>query len=265
MIRRLLVPCVVIGLFISAAQAREPVRVGVAPPAALLSASPYVSPQAFQYATTETLRAGVYDGDLTIDNLTHKGNFGLGAFNRYNGEMIILDGVAYKAKADGSVVIANATERTPFAMVMDYRMTDVAASSMLRRGMELKDVEAFLDRIVADDHRLYAIRLHATFSALSAGVIDAQDKPYRPLDEVTKTQSTFNFRDIEGTLVAYRSRSFTRDFSESAYHWRFLSDDRKHGGRVLSMTVDSGELNAVAISNLQLQIPAPQVADWAAK
>jgi hypothetical protein len=45
------------------------------------------------------------------------GDFGLGTFDRLDGEMVVLDGVVYQVAADGSVHVANDSARTPFAGV----------------------------------------------------------------------------------------------------------------------------------------------------
>ena len=40
--------------------------------------------------------AGVYDGDLTYQELARHGDFGLGTFDALDGEMIALDGAFYQ-------------------------------------------------------------------------------------------------------------------------------------------------------------------------
>ena len=42
--------------------------------------------------------AGVYDGDLTYQELARHGDFGLGTFEALDGEMIALEGVFYQIK-----------------------------------------------------------------------------------------------------------------------------------------------------------------------
>jgi alpha-acetolactate decarboxylase len=48
--------------------------------------------------------AGVYDGFLPVGTLRARGDFGLGADDRNNGELVMLDGRCYSARSDGSVV-----------------------------------------------------------------------------------------------------------------------------------------------------------------
>ena len=57
----------------------------------------------FQTSTLQALMAGVYDGNLTFQELARHGDFGLGTLDALDGEMIALDGVFYQARADGRV------------------------------------------------------------------------------------------------------------------------------------------------------------------
>ena len=82
----------------------------------------------YTYSTIDALLAGTYDGDLTIRELSAKGDFGIGTYNRLDGEMLAIDGVFYHAKADGSVVIAGPLEKTPLAYVTHFHPTQTIKS-----------------------------------------------------------------------------------------------------------------------------------------
>src|SRR6187401_2210618 len=63
---------------------------------------------------------GVYDGDLTVRELLEHGDFGLGTFNALDGEMLILDGVCYRMRVDGTVTPAAGADLSPFAVVTEF-------------------------------------------------------------------------------------------------------------------------------------------------
>jgi acetolactate decarboxylase len=46
----------------------------------------------YQDSTIDALMQGVYDGDVTVGELTKHGDFGIGTFDKLDGEMIVLDG-----------------------------------------------------------------------------------------------------------------------------------------------------------------------------
>src|SRR5258708_21827577 len=74
----------------------------------------------YQSSTMGALLDGVYDGDVTIAEILHHGDFGLGTFNHLDGEMVILDGICYHLRADGSATVADDADRTPFAAVTRF-------------------------------------------------------------------------------------------------------------------------------------------------
>ena len=65
--------------------------------------------EVYQISTMGALLDGVYDGDVTIRELLRHGDFGLGTFNGLDGEMLVLDGVCYQLRSDGSAQVAEPT------------------------------------------------------------------------------------------------------------------------------------------------------------
>jgi acetolactate decarboxylase len=71
----------------------------------------------FQMSTARSLVAGVFDGAVTVADIERHGDFGLGTFAGLDGEMVVLDGIAYQVRGDGSVEIPSAAAEAPFAIV----------------------------------------------------------------------------------------------------------------------------------------------------
>ena len=46
----------------------------------------------YQESTVDALLSGVYDGELPLEQLRKHGHFGIGTFDRLDGEMVLLDG-----------------------------------------------------------------------------------------------------------------------------------------------------------------------------
>ncbi len=74
----------------------------------------------YQVSTLDALMQGVYDGELSLGQLTSHGNFGIGTFDGLDGEMVVLDGQVYQVPADGKVIKKDSATLTPFAMVTDF-------------------------------------------------------------------------------------------------------------------------------------------------
>ncbi len=48
--------------------------------------------------------AGLYEGTMTIGELLKHGDLGIGTLDSVDGELIVLDGKAYQAKGDKTIV-----------------------------------------------------------------------------------------------------------------------------------------------------------------
>ncbi|MFZ6657478.1 acetolactate decarboxylase [Undibacterium sp. TJN19] len=208
--------------------------------------------KAFQYATIDALLAGAYEGELTVDELKLKGDFGIGTFNRVDGEMIVLDGEVFQFKADGTVVKASGKQLTPFAVVTRFN-TDYRYE--INKETSLKELEEMLDQRLENKNLFYAIRVEAEFTQLTTRAISPQDKPYKPLAEVTKTQTLFNFSNTRGVLVAFRSPGFSKGFNVPGYHWHYLANDHKAGGHVLALSLSQGVIKIGAVSDIEIKLP----------
>ena len=79
--------------------------------------------EVYQTSTMGALLDGVYHEDVTIQELLRHGNFGLGTFNRLDGEMLVLDGLCYQLRDDGSATIAGLGQLTLFAAVTGFTQT----------------------------------------------------------------------------------------------------------------------------------------------
>jgi len=57
----------------------------------------------------------IFDGNLTAKELKTKGDIGLGSYDRLDGELIMLDGVLYRATEDGKVTEAKDADKIVYA------------------------------------------------------------------------------------------------------------------------------------------------------
>lgn len=195
-----------------------------------------------QWSTIDALLAGAYDGQVPCAEMLEHGDFGLGTFDRLDGEMIVLDGTVYQVRADGRVLTPPpAATTTPFAAVCSFRSE---ASVVLGPGFDLPAVEAAVNAAVPNENVFCAVRVRGHFARVKARSVPPQTKPYLPLAEAAKEQAVFEFEDVRGTLVGFRCPPFTAGVNVPGYHLHFLSDDRARGGHVLELEV--GEDWAIA-------------------
>ena len=192
-----------------------------------------------QYSLVSALAVGDYGSGTPLRSLLVSGDFGVGTFDRLDGEMIVLDGTIYQALSDGTIRPANLDDTTPFAAVTyfndDGRIGNLAAVSLV-------DLDDQLDRGLPRRNAPYAIRIDGEFAELTLRSVPAQTPPYQPLVDVVKHQVTWQHRNVQGTLVGLRYPKWIGTLNVAGYHWHFISTDRTLGGHVLSCEFQNGLL-----------------------
>jgi acetolactate decarboxylase len=206
----------------------------------------------YQSSTMGALLDGIYDGDVTIAEVLRHGDFGLGTFNHLDGEMIILDGVCYHLRADGSATVAAGTERTPFAAVTRFRADHTLAFT---QPTNRDDATAQIDSQIGSENLMYAIRISGRFSDMSTRTVLAQTPPYPPLIEATQGQAETRFTAVAGTLAGFRMPDYDQGISVAGYHLHFLDDNHSEGGHALDFRMSHGEARVCTLSELHLSLP----------
>jgi acetolactate decarboxylase len=191
--------------------------------------------QAYQTSTITALLAGDYDGDVTCGELLTHGDFGLGTFDGLDGEMIVLDGVVYRAKLDGTIEVVDAAEETPFAVVtfFDNDPLNAGEFSLLT---DLDSLKTKLNGVIDDPTLPHAIRIEGSFASLLTRSVPKQSEPYPPLTEAVKHQQERTHTNIEGTIVGFYFPQWAAGANVAGYHFHFISADKTVGGHVLGMS-----------------------------
>src|ERR1700739_1593365 len=117
--------------------------------------------EVYQTSTMGALLAGVYEGDVTIRELLRHGDFGLGTFNALDGEMLVLDGVCYQLRSDGSATVANPDELSPFAGLTWFPAHHTIAVSA---PIDAATLKATIDERVQSTNLIVALRITGEFS-----------------------------------------------------------------------------------------------------
>jgi acetolactate decarboxylase len=188
----------------------------------------------YQVSTIDALMQGVFDGVQPVGEIRKHGDFGIGTFDSLDGEMIVLDGVVYQAKADGHIYVATDSQTTPFATVT-YFDRDLATTT--DSPMNLSVFSSTMAGKLPTGNMIYAVRMHGTFPSMKVRAIPAQHKPYPTLANASINQSVYTYTDTTGTVVGFYTPVFFKGLNVAGYHLHFISDDRKTGGHILDLTV----------------------------
>ena len=206
----------------------------------------------FQYATINSLLAGVFDGDMTIATLKHHGDLGIGTFNALDGEMLALDGQFFQIRSDGRVYPAPDDLRTPFATVLFFHGD---RSLVLTNIASLKALEQQLDRQLQSRNTFYAFRIEVEMASANTRSVPRQQRPYPSLADAARKQSVFEFRNTIGTLVGFRTPDFMQGLNVPGYHFHFLTVDRQAGGHVLDCVIRHAEVRIAETSRFLMVLP----------
>lgn len=205
----------------------------------------------FQTSTVQALLAGAFDGDVTLGEVLEQGNLGLGTLNGLDGELIILDGEAWKAALDGTLVRPDLSSKTPYAVVVAF----VPGQRVVLRGpFSGSDLELHLGP-GASPQRPTAIRIDGRFTAMRVRSVPKQERPYPPLAEVIADQHVSQLDDISGTMVGFRFPNALDGIEMVGSHLHFVTDDRTRGGHVLKYTLVEAVAHLDHVTELHVELP----------
>jgi len=171
--------------------------------------------EVFQTGLMSQLLDGIYDGEMTIGELLSHGNFGVGTFNGLDGEMVVLDGVCYQVRHDGSVSLPDLRQQTPYAVVTNF-------VPMIKRELPhnllRKSASQILDDFTVSKNYMYAIKIYGEFEWV-------------------------------------RTRTVIQGISVPGCHAHFIDDERVQGGHVVDFKLRSAKVEICPGTGLQLHLP----------
>lgn len=190
----------------------------------------------FQLSTIQALLEGVYDGEMTCDELKKHGDFGVGTFNAVDGEMIELDGKFFQIKSDGVAYSVDGSMILPFATVTFFKPEKIVT---LNKDFDLNQVEQFIDHLLPTQNIFYAIKIEGNFKYIKTRSVPKQKKPYPRLIEALKNQPTFEFHNVKGVILGFYCPDYAKGINVPGYHLHFIDDEKKSGGHLLECQIES--------------------------
>lgn len=208
-------------------------------------------PPVYISAPINALLEGLYRQDTTIADLKRHGDLGLGTFNDLDGELVLIDGTAYRLRPDGDATIVEDDVLTPFAIVTFFE-GDVG--ERLAGSRPWAELEHQLVELVPSPNILYSFRIEGVFDYVRARSVQRQDN-YKPLAETISTQTIFEFENIEGSVVGFWTPDFLGSVHVPGFHFHFLSADRRRGGHLLAMDARDIDVRIQHAARVDLGLP----------
>jgi acetolactate decarboxylase len=205
----------------------------------------------FSVSTSSALVEGLYQGALRISHLLEHGDFGIGTFVDLDGEMVVLEGVAYQIAAGSAVRIAPPDTLIPYAVVTRFK--EEVSNKEATFG-SFNEATGLCDAMRASENLFYAFRIDGQFDKVSARVM-------RPaghgtgLANAAQKQEELTFEQMSGTLVGLWTPGYASSLSIPGYHFHFIADDRARGGHVLDCAASHVSIRSCSIADFHVALP----------
>ena len=208
----------------------------------------------YQVALLQSLAMGYFDGSISVKDLKKHGDTGIGTFEGLNGEMIVLDGVVYRANQDCEINVMGDKETVPFSNVTFF---DKDISVKLADVPDKAALEKILNETVDKKGRnsFYMVKISGDFNEILVRSEKGTTEPYPTLVEALKTQKEITPQNISGTIVGLYCPDFMSSLNSTGWHFHFISADKKIGGHVLELNLKSGEAQLDKTDGFKLDLP----------
>ncbi len=205
----------------------------------------------FQVSTSGALIEGVSGDAVSIAALKEHGDFGIGTFTGFDGEMVALDGRYFRVAGDGSVNEAADETMTPFAVVTHFAPRQ---SARLARFETMAGLEEQLDALRDSDNHFFAVRLDGEFSRIQTRSV-SKTPVGQSLSVAAEHQSVFTYEAVSGALIGFWTPAYAKTVNIAGWHIHFISDDRSKGGHLLDCAADGLDCHIEALNDFRIAIP----------
>jgi acetolactate decarboxylase len=206
----------------------------------------------FQTSTIEALLGGAFDGDVSLSEILEHGDLGLGTLNGLDGELIIIDGHAWKADAACDLIRADGSWRTPYAVVVPFGPTPPVT---LSGPLSFAELGRAIGHRLEDMASPTAVRVEGHFSHVRVRSVPRQQHPYPPLAEALTQQQVSDLEDVSGTMVGFCFPDALDGIEMLGWHLHFVCDDRARGGHVLDFRLTRGVAHVDDATELKVELP----------
>jgi acetolactate decarboxylase len=212
--------------------------------------------EVFQTSTIEALLGGAFDGDTSLSEILQHGDLGLGTLNGLDGELIVIDGRAWKANADCTLTAAPDSARTPYAVVVPF---SPEAPVALRGPLKYAGFGQAVGHRLEGTTRPVAVRIDGDFEHVRVRSVPKQRRPYPQLAQALAQERICDLDDVGGTMVGFGFPDALDGIEMTGWHLHFATDARTRGGHVLNFALRHGIAHLDDATELQVELP-PAVA-----
>lgn len=206
-----------------------------------------------QVGTYEYLTQPDFTGLLPIEDVVRGQTMGLGTFENLDGELVMLGGVVYQVRPDGTPRIADLSTRTPFVQAIRFRPQ---RNVPVPPGTSCADLPQLIAQAAERDNGLIAVRVRGTFSSLTTRSVSADPPPFQPLSQTIAEQTVFDLGQRRAALVGFWQGRDALGIGQDGLHLHGLTADKSAGGHVLSCTAGADvQLSVQSVPSVTVLTP----------
>jgi acetolactate decarboxylase len=224
---------------------------------AIVSLLPATAPAAgklLQLGTLSALSAGIYQGAESIEPLQKPEAYGLGTFDKLDGEMVVQGGVIYRIGSDGKVTKPGNKIKVPFAAIAVLENPEISID-ILNATTRAEFEKLALSKLKSLNYPVLIV-VNAQFTSIRTRSCPAQTQPYPPLSEVVANQQkVFDLGEQEGVLVGFYCPAYMSGINAPGFHLHFLNEKHDAGGHVLDFCMKRGHMRLQTLDGIQVILP----------
>ncbi|MDR2833009.1 MAG: acetolactate decarboxylase [Streptococcaceae bacterium] len=206
----------------------------------------------YQHSTLLALMGGLYEGTLKLNELMKHGNSGIGTLDDIDGELIIIDGQAFQARSNNTVIELTGDELVPYGAVVthhpthQFKMTNTTDQKINQQIIEQMNGE----------NLFYSIKMSGTFKKMHVRMVPKQERPYsKAFVEIAANQPEYTKENIRGSIVGIFTPALFHGVSVEGFHLHFLDDSHQFGGHVIDYVADEVDVELGQIEELVQHFP----------
>ena len=205
----------------------------------------------YQFGTMQMLVESLLDGFVTPKEILSKGDIGIGTGEGIDGELIILNGKAYKVDVNGKIIQLNDDFPIVFANIhqSDFHFLNHFDD------ISLKDLRTQILNQVNTTNLFFSVLISGDFSNVKTRSAAKSTKPYPGLAEIAKHQTVFKSSKIQGHMIGYFTPILYQGAGVPNYHQHFISNNLDFGGHVLDAYANSVDVKIQIFNGLDLTLP----------
>lgn len=202
----------------------------------------------FYSSLNYAVRLGQLDGIVTLEELKQHGDFGVGGQHGLAGEMVFLDGVAYRIPVSGKAERMPDSAKLAFAAIKFFKAEN---KWTVNRPLNLQQLQLYMDSIL-NTNLFAAIKISGSFTSIRYKCYYPQQKPYSPTPEAPA--KIFDSTNIEGTMVGFFTPKAAMVLNPN-YHFHFINSRATSGGHVDDYVVKNVTIEVDYADALHVKLP----------